>query len=137
VHVGGCLQQAGKHERHVDADAGRVVLVTGELVAEYLAVLPPPRADPAADRQVLDLRPLGVRYLVNSDEIPDVAHFRPLPLVSLETAYFAAAPVQHAADVASGVARVYPEFGETAGQAAFRNGRPVRVIAHLLSLRND
>src|SRR5215469_17462213 len=129
-HVGLRLQQAGQHERHEDADAGRVVLVAGELVVEDLAVVSPPGPDPAVHRQFLDLFALLAFDAVDADEVADVAHLRALPLVGLEAADLAAPPVQNVADMVGGVPGFRPEFREAPGQPSFRDGRAIGVIAH-------
>src|ERR1700722_16815815 len=99
LHIGGGLQQAGQHERHVDADGRRVFLVARELVIEDLAVFTPPGPNPAAHRELFDLLALRALNLVDPDEVADIAHLGPLPLIGLKPADLAAAPVQDVADV--------------------------------------
>src|SRR3984885_1636689 len=128
--VGGRLQQAGQHQRHEHPDGGGVVLVTRELAVEDLRVLPPPGPGPGPDGQVLDLFGLGSLDAVDPDEVPDVAHLGALPLVGLEAADLAAAPVQDVAGVVRGVAGPDPRRGQLPGKPTLGDGGTVGVIAH-------
>src|SRR5579859_5214032 len=119
-----------QHRGHEYADGGGDVLVGVEAAREDLGVLPPPGPGPGPDGQVLDLFGLGPVDAVDADEVPDVAHLGTLPLVGLEPADLAAAPVQDVAGVVGGVAGPDPGRGQLPGKPTLGDGGTVGVIAH-------
>src|SRR3984885_9743721 len=113
--VGGRLHQAGQQERHEYPDPDRVVLEPGELVLEDRGVLPPPGPCPGPDGQLLEFGAFLFADAVDPQEVPDVAHLGALPVVGLEPAHLAPAPVEQVAYVVGGVPGGAPQLGEAAG----------------------
>src|SRR5258708_15111041 len=130
VNVVGSLQKSRNDQRGKDPDPGRVGFEPWKLVVEDVLVVTPPWPDPGPHSQVLDLPSVALVYLVEPQQVPDVAHLRALPLIGLEPAYLAAAPVQHVADVVGRVAGLDAHLRQLASKQQFRDGRTVGVIAH-------
>src|SRR5216683_1436501 len=128
--IGGNLQKARQHQGHEDANGRGVVLVTWEFTVEDLRIVTPPGPGSGADGQLLDFVLLFFFDAIYADKVPDVAHLGPFPLVGLEAADLAPAPVQDVAGMVGGVARPEPRRGELAGQPTLGDGGTVGFIAH-------
>jgi len=68
--------------------------------------------------------------LGNQEQVPDVAHLGALPLVGLEAAHLAPAPVQNVADMVGGIAAGDAKLGEALRQAALGDRRAVGIVGH-------
>src|SRR5262249_44502514 len=125
-----CLQQAWQDQRHENPDPAGVVLEAGELVLEDVGVITPPGPGARLYGQILELFPLVVIDGVDTEQVADITHFGAFPLVCLETAHLAPAPVQHVADMIGCVPTLDAQLKEAPGQPALGYGGAVRLVAH-------
>ena len=63
-------------------------------------------------------------------KVPYVTHLGTLPLIALEPADLAPAPIQDVAGTVGGIPGPEPRRGELAGEPTLGDGGTVRVITH-------
>src|SRR5215831_850149 len=124
------LRQPGQDQRHEHPDPAGIVLEAGELVLENIRVVTPPWPRARLDGQLLELLPLVLVDGVDAEQVPDIAHFGAFPLISLEPPHLAPAPVQHVADVVSGVPTLDAQLEKAPGQPALGYGGAVCLVGH-------